>query len=179
MEDHVKRIILGLELGLFFLLAACSNGDQEPTDEPSEIDSATPTVASPVLATVIPEEEGYPAPEGPDVYPPPGSGEVFPEPAGQEGYPAPSEAEPTRDPYPGGFAVIEHPAGLQCEDPLYPDLKSATTALEDAGISVQEAEEVEYVVCAACGCPTSLHYRILIDPADLNTALSLSWQRGS
>ncbi|MGD2049877.1 MAG: hypothetical protein PVH03_10285 [Chloroflexota bacterium] len=164
----MRIILLGIVLGLFFLLAACSNVTQGPTEEPSEVDSATPT--APALETDTPDEVGYPAP---------GSEESYPEPAEQEGYPPPSAPVPTRDPYPGGVAFIEHPAGLQCEDPNYPDLRSAEAALEEAGIEIQSAEAVELVVCQACGCPTSLHYRISIDPADLNTALSLGWQRGS
>lgn len=173
----MRNKLLGFVIGLFFLLAACSNVDQAPDEEPSEVDSATPT--APTLTTDTPDEEGYPAPESPDAYPAPGSEDSYPEPAGQEGYPPPSEAEPTLDPYPGGMAFIERPAGLQCEDPIYPDLKSAETALEEAGITIQSAEEVELVVCQACGCPTSLHYRVTINPADLNTALSLGWKRGS
>lgn len=164
----MRKTLLGIVFGLFFLLAACSNVAQGPTEEPSEVDSVTPT--APTVETVTPDEEGYPAPS---------SEESSPEPAGQEGYPPPSEPLPTRDPYPGGVAFIEHPAGLQCEDPIYPDLRSAEAALEEAGITIQNAEAVELVVCQACGCPTSLHYRISIDPADLDSALSLGWQRGS
>lgn len=173
----MKRISLGLVLGLFILLVACSNRAQQPTDEPTELDSATPT--APVSTSVSPGEEGYPAPVSPDVYPPPDSEESSPGPAEQEGYPVPSESESPLDPYPGGVAIIEHPAGSQCEDPLYPDLESAIGALEEAGITIQDAEEVELLVCEACGCPTSLHYRIQINPSDLNAALSLGWQRGS
>jgi hypothetical protein len=173
----VRKIILGIVFVLFFLLAACSNGEQGPTEEPTGVDSEAP--AAPALATVTPEEAGYPAPESLDAYPPASSDESNLGPAEQEGYPAPSEPEPTRDPYPGGVAFIEHPAGFQCEDPAYPDLRSAEAALEEAGITVQNAEEVELVVCEACGCPTSTHYRITIDPADIDSALSLGWQRGN
>ena len=173
----MKRLPIWLILGLIFVLAACSGGDEGPSAEPTE--PSTAQTAVPALPTVPPDQDSIPTPEPPDEYPPPGADEGNPGPAFLEGYPALPEPEPTRDPYPGGLAVIQHPAGLQCEEPLYPDLESATAALEGAGIAVQESEEIDLIVCEACGCPTSLHYRVLIDPADLDTALSLKWQRGN
>jgi hypothetical protein len=164
-------------VGLLFL-AACSSGGLEPTIEPSPI----ATLPAPLLATVPPKATD-PGPPTPAEYPPPAE---YPSPADGDigapeppGYPEPPPAEPTLDPYPGGFAVIQIAAGIQCEDPLFPNLDSATAALEQAGIMVQEAEEMQLMVCESCSCPTSTHYRVLIHPAELDAALALGWQRGN
>jgi hypothetical protein len=163
--------IIILLVGLLFLVA-CGSGGQEPTAEPSPI----ATLPAPLLATVPPKatDAGPPTPAG---YPAPADGDIgAPKPPG---YPEPPSVEPTLDPYPGGFAVIQIAAGIQCEDPLFPDLDSATAALEQAGIMVQEAEEMQLMVCESCSCPTSTHYRVLIHPAELDAALALGWQRGN
>ncbi len=155
--------------GLIFL-AACSSGRQEPTTEPT----SPATSATPILATVPPKSTAVSLPTAAS-YPPPADDIGAPEPPG---YPEPPSALPTLDPYPGGFAVIQLPAGIQCEEPLFPTLESATGVLEQAGILVQEAEEIELLVCESCSCPTSTHYRVLIHPAELDAALALGWQRG-
>ncbi len=166
--NHFSFIILLVGL---LLLSACSSGGQEPTAEPT-LEATSPV---PVVATVPPKatEVGPPTPAG---YPAPANDIGAPEPPG---YPEPPSIEPTVDPYPGGFAVIQHSAGVQCEDPLFPDLDSAIAALEQAGIKVQEGEEMQLLVCESCSCPTSTHYRVLIHPAELDAALALGWQRGN
>jgi len=158
-----------LLLGILFL-AACGSDGQIPTTEPTLL----ATSAAPVLATVPPKSTAAGLPTSTS-YPPPADDIGAPEPPG---YPEPPSVPPTLEPYPGGFAVIQHAAGVQCEDPLFPDLDSATAALELAGIKVQEAEEIQLTVCESCSCPTSTHYRILIHPAELDAALELGWQRG-
>ena len=165
----MKKCLTFFSLLLMVILAACTSGNQEPTEEPA-------ATASPALKTVPPKATDI-GPITPVPYPPPREDAGYPAPALPEGYPAP-ELQATIDPYPGGFAVIQHPAGVQCEDPLYPDLDSAIAALEEAGIKTNKAEVIEMMVCTACGCPTSTHYRVLIAPIDLNEALSLGWQRG-
>lgn len=96
-----------------------------------------------------------------------------------DGYPAP----PTQ-PASGGYPVeaaegwVIRPAGEQCADNLaYPSADSAVADLEAAGVTVLAVEETELVVCEACGCPTSTHYRALIAGEDMVTAFSLGWQR--
>jgi hypothetical protein len=71
---------------------------------------------------------------------------------------------------------IISPAGFQCEDePRYESLADARAHLSASGISVTSAEEVDLLVCEACGCPTSLHYRALISSSDVVTAAGLGW----
>ena len=106
----------------------------------------------------------YPAPPTPT---PPGT---------DSGYPVFTPV-PTNDPYPGGLAVIVHPMGLQCEDVIYADLSAAISSLEEAGIAVVAAEEIGLEVCEACGCATSEHFRVQINPEDLARSLELGWQR--
>jgi hypothetical protein len=167
----IRFPVIIILVGLLFL-AACSSGGLEPTVEPSPI----ATLPAPLLATVPPKANDA-GPPTPADYPSPADGDIgAPDPAG---YPEPPPAEPALDPYPGGFAVIQIAAGIQCEDPLFPDLDSATAPLEQAGIMVQEAEEMQLMVCESCSCPTSTHYRVLIHPAELDAALALGWQRGN
>ena len=119
-------------------------------------------------------EEAEPTPR-----PTPTTGETAP-PTPEEGYPA----QPT-DPPVSGYPVEEvgaegwvvRPAGEQCAESLaYPSAESATADLEAAGITILAVEETELLVCEACGCPTSAHYRVLVSAEDLPTALSLGWQ---
>ncbi|UCG23290.1 MAG: hypothetical protein JSW55_14185 [Chloroflexota bacterium] len=146
-------------------LVACS-GDSEvtPTEE-------TPPAEETAMPEAYPVEEptamatAYPAQIVPTI------------PQSDAGYPIP-EPLPTKDPYPGGLAVILHPVGQQCEVPTFPELADATAALEDAGITVMAAEKIALDVCAACSCPTSEHYRVQISPDDLLKAIELGWTRG-
>ncbi|MFZ0545836.1 MAG: hypothetical protein WAM60_10390 [Candidatus Promineifilaceae bacterium] len=129
-----------------FLLAAC-NGDNTGEEE-----------VTPPRPTPTTEEES---------------------PTQEEGYPA---ARPTADPasaYPAeasdGWVI--RPAGEQCADNLaYPTADSAVSDLEAAGINILAVEETELLVCDACGCPTSAHYRVLLSGEDLPTAISLGWE---
>ncbi len=98
------------------------------------------------------------------------------------GYPAP-QTIPTPDPYPGGKTEttvwIVFPVGIQCEDAddgiKYKSEKEAEAGLTAAGIQVRQVTTTELMVCAACGCPTSAHYRAEINEADLNKANALEW----
>jgi hypothetical protein len=93
-----------------------------------------------------------------------------------DGYPAPPP--PPADAYPAANRLwIIHPAGEQCAESLiFESLDEATTDLEEAGIIVFEAEEVGLMVCEACGCPTSQHFRAQIGANDLGRAMDLGWQ---
>jgi len=81
--------------------------------------------------------------------------------------------------YPEGTTFwITHAAGLQCEQPLiYPTLDDAVRALEENRVAVISAESFDMMVCQACGCPTSEFYRVNIDAYDLDTAISIGWNR--
>ncbi|MBE2221548.1 MAG: hypothetical protein IAF02_08415 [Anaerolineae bacterium] len=97
-----------------------------------------------------------------------------------EGYPAPEEY-PTIDPYPVnvGTVWVLYPLGLQCEDTSASKYKSeqdAKAGLTAAGINVFDVTTTELMVCAACGCPTSTHYRAEISETHLNKAVSLGWE---
>lgn len=147
------------------VLVACS-GDSEvgPTEEiPPAEETATPE-PMPVDSPTV-EPAAYPAQGVPTVQ------------QSDAAYPS-FEPVPPEDPYPGGLAVILHPVGLQCEEPIFPELADATAALEDAGITVMAAEEIVLNVCESCSCPTSEHYRIQISPDDLLKATELGWTRG-
>jgi hypothetical protein len=149
-------------------MVACSGGaDDEPTVEPTEESppvESTSTAESPPIETATPASPSYPAPPTPT---PPGV---------DDGYPVYTPA-PTYDPYPGGLATIVRPMGLQCEEPVFPDLSAAIGSLEDAGIVVVAAEEVALNVCDGCGCATSEHFRMQINAEDLGKALDMGWLR--
>jgi hypothetical protein len=73
---------------------------------------------------------------------------------------------------------IVHPAGEQCANgPIYPDSEFAATALESAGVLINEIETISLNVCQACGCPISEHFRAQIDASDISKAEALGWRR--
>lgn len=170
----MKKSLLPLIILLALLIAGCAvDRSEQASPEPGDDGPDLPAVTEPAPATETPDQDvqdGYPGPDQ-NGYPAPSLPTPFP-----PGYPAPV-IEPTIDPYPGGLAIVVLPAGQQCQEPTYPDQASALATLEDAGILVREISEVELMVCEACTCPTSLHYRALINPEDIALALSLGWQR--
>ena len=175
----MKKLFVVMILLAAVMLAACSSGgDDEATEEPGDNTPALPE-ATPADSGSDgtdddgdePGSDGYPGPLDDSGYPAP----LLPTPV-SPGYPAPSLV-PTVDAYPGGFAILIRPAGVQCEDPLFADMDAAVAELEGAGIGVREASRFEMMVCQACGCPTSEQFRVLIDPADLDAALLLGWAR--
>ena len=96
-----------------------------------------------------------------------------------EGYPPPATLIPTIDPYPVGEMVwLILPVGEQCaeaDESIYSDLQEAVAGLTAAGVPVKSSEMVELMVCTACGCPTSAHFRVEIDSLNLEKAVSLGW----
>jgi hypothetical protein len=146
-----KRALLIMILFALFL-AAC-NGDPVEEEEPT----ARPTPTTETVAPTL-EGDGYPAQPQPT------------DPAAA--YPAAGEAQDLVE----GWVVL--PAGEQCADNLaYPTSDTAVAELEAAGLTPLAVEETELLVCEACGCPTSAHYRVLLSPEDMAIALSLGWQR--
>ncbi len=149
---------------LIVLLSACGGSDSSSTETPSEeqlpgLDSPEPGGSAPTAGVSDPS---YPAP-----------------PTRVPGYPPPATLIPRFDPYPGGRAIILHSLGEQCaDDAFFAGAADAVEQLEAEGIRVLGAEEVDLLVCSACGCPTSTHIRLEINPDDLAAALALGWQRG-
>lgn len=146
-----KRSLLILLIFVLFL-AACSGDNAEETPPPAR---PTPTAE---IAAPTTEGEAYPAqPQATapvDAYPAAGEGaELFTE----------------------NWVVL--PAGEQCAESLaYPSPESAVAGLEEAGVTPLAVEETELLVCEACGCPTSAHYRVLVSAEDLAAAIILGWQ---
>lgn len=156
---------------LFFLLAAC--GTSPPTLEETPVqeeDEGLATVAPPT--TIRPE----PSPTTAEAYPP----QPTPAPAAEDEYPAPA-APPTA--YPADMRIwVLRPLGLQCEESeenQFASVDEAVASLSDAGIEVFESETVGLMVCEACGCPTSEHYRVQILRSDLLNAQMLGWSQES
>jgi hypothetical protein len=136
-----------LLLIIAFLIAACNADPVE--EDPTLPPRPTPTVEE---ATTPEPGDGYPAVEPT---------------APAAGYPAES-AE----------TWVIRPAGEQCADSLsYPSSESAVADLEEAGLEILAVEETELLVCEACGCPTSAHFRVLLSGDDVSTAISLGWQQ--
>lgn len=168
----MKKTLYCLVFVTTLLLASCANAtDATPTELPAPEETVEPP---PVATPTVPSP--YPEPEETVAYPPPDDDGGYPAPGDQAGYPAPPALSPAPDPYPGGVVWILHPVGKQCEDGgKFADLAAAVASLEEIGVVVGEAEEVERLVCQACDCPTSEHYRLQIDPADLSRTLRLGW----
>jgi hypothetical protein len=173
---------LAVTLIVLVLVVACGDagdptttrepsGDEQVPDEAEDQTFPRPTVTSlPVPETDSQEllPEGYPALPTPSPYP--------------EGYPVPPTPLPTVDPYPAGECVwIIRPVGEQCaeaDDSDYADLQEAVAALTAAGVDVKNSGVADLIVCAACGCPTSAHFRVEIAVSDLARAESLGWTVG-
>lgn len=163
-----KQTMLFNILLLLTLMVACAGGvDDEATDEPTE---EGPPTTPPVTLAVPTEELPVPAPTAYPGFSTPSS------PGENQGYPV-TVPLPPHNPYPGGLATILHPLGLQCEDPVFPDISAAINSLEGAGIVVVAAEEIGLEVCEACGCATSTHFQLQIHAENLDTALEMGWER--
>lgn len=145
---------------VILVAAVACGGNVEETAVPA------PTATVPAATVTVPAatatSASYPVPS--------------PEPTLQlTAYPPPT---PVPDPYPDGTVSILRPWGSQCEDEstfTYANLDEAVDALASEGVEVLEAETVGLMVCEACGCPTSEHFRVLIQADDLATAQPLGW----
>ncbi|MCP4415383.1 MAG: hypothetical protein GY805_02090 [Chloroflexi bacterium] len=128
--------------------------------------------------TLTPQPVGEPiepeaAPDNPPGYPAPPLPTSIP-----EGYIVPTQ-RPALNPYPeatGNLIWILKPVGEQCaETPATPDLNTAVADLIALGIPVEASEITNLLACAACGCPTSAHFRMQIDAGYLGNAEVLGW----
>ena len=159
-----------------FLITSCGTAppaetNMTPAAEPGDSDAGPvlePAATAPALPTAEPLPGDYPppAPLVQPTYPP--------------DYPGPPTPLPTVDPYPGNMVWIIRPVGIQCEDGTavgYGDLRESIATLTAAGLRVVDSEIIELMVITSCGSPTSAHYRIQINADDLDSALSMGWDR--
>ena len=164
---------------LTFIIAACGPAvdGQSPPTEPD----ISETVSAPVPEnTEVPSQPPLPEPTNPaleESYPPPP-----PAPPVSDGYPEPPPPVATIDPYPeavDGFIWMLLPVGIQCEDDAiqYNDLQDAVAGLTAVNAQTGQSEITELVVCSACGCPTSTHYRVQVNVDSVSAAQSLGWER--
>jgi hypothetical protein len=129
-----------------------------------------------IIAFIIAACNGDGAEEETPARPTPTTEGINPTPPG--GYP-PEPTEPVTSGYPAEVteAWMVIPAGKQCAESLaYPSAESAVAVLEQAGVTILAVEETELVVCEACDCPTSAHYRVLLAAEDFPAAMSLGWR---
>jgi hypothetical protein len=188
----VKQFCQLLLFIFFIFLVACGPSIPEPTAAPEEPTSAPETlplqeqseeglrIALTPTADSASGVEAAPAPSVEEAYPIP-----IPTPILMEGdYPDPPPPPPESPPsgydaYPetSNTVWILFPVGEQCSDESrYVDLVTAVADLTAAGITVYESEVTELIVCSACGCPTSAHFRVSIDANQLATAEELRWE---
>lgn len=160
----MKRFYLLLSTLLILALGACQSSAPAPEmpTSASEEPAGTATPGSyPARPTASSSESGYPAePE------------------------EPAESAPAAAYPPGEPVWVIRPVGEQCADEstfAYGSLQEAVSALEEAGANVLSSESVDLMVCQACDCPTSEHYRVQILGEDVQTVRSLGWtaERGS
>lgn len=169
MKQRLSITIIALLL-IIFAVSACGTA---PPAQPTATPSGSPGLETAPPAQIQPTAESLP-----DSYPPPPPAPV--QPTREPNYPPPPTFPPTVDPYPGGLVWIIRPVGVQCEDGTaegYGDLRESVATLTAAGLQVENSEMIDLMVPAACGSPTSAHYRIQINVDGLNTANSMGWQR--
>jgi hypothetical protein len=195
----MKKAMLILSLMAMILLVACGGSDREtpedlPTEEPvpQEPVATEPAPAEPLQPSdPLPTAGAYPEPPLPDSGPQLEPGDPYPPPGAEDAYLPPTAGPPPTQPpvdYPPplvptsppdagsgqGIWVIQ-PAGIQCEEPLYPDLDSAVASLKAAGIAVMISKSTMLNVCDACNCATPLHFQALIAETDVAKAQALGW----
>lgn len=165
----MKKYSIFIVLLFSLIVTACGSTLSTETlpesDDNNQEARPTPTTESPA-SEPIEQDESYPV-SAPTAVPLP------------EGYPA-AQAIPTYDPYPaGGNTVwVVYPVGIQCEDAsasTYKNEQEVKSGLTAAGITVHNVTLTELMVCTACDCPTSAHYRAEIEASQLDAAITLGW----
>ncbi len=178
---------------LIWLLAAISVVTAVSCGPSNEVETVTPPASDNGGGglNAAPEDDSGIFPRA-TLTPPPVSDPSQPEavPGGQVGYPAPPAVTlpegyavptglPALNPYPeavGSLVWILKPVGEQCaEAPATPDLQTAVADMIAFGIPVEASEMTDLIVCMACGCPTSAHFRLQIDAGYLGNAEALGW----
>ncbi len=171
----IKSWYIGVLL-LTIIATAC--GPAAETNAPSTV-PATPETEGVLEVATQPATatESAPPPDAPEAYPAQPTAVPLP-----EGYPAAAEPIATVDPYPeavDGFIWMLLPVGVQCEDnaSIYTDLQDAVAGLTAVNVLTGQSETTDLMVCSACGCPTSAHYRVQVSVEDVNAAQALGWNR--
>ena len=174
----MKRLSLLLTTLTILFLAACGTAVPTPEIDPNFPPEGSQGDPRPT-ATIDrePAADDATATADPDAYPAqmriPPTATPYP-----EGYVV--ATVPPRNPYPAdeetGFVWIIRPFGEQCaETNEFASLDEVVAALEGAGISTRGREVINLNVTAACGSPTSEHYRVEIPAQFQRQAESLGW----
>jgi hypothetical protein len=171
----MNRLMLVFVLLAVVIIAAC--GPAVPATPPANADGDGDTGLQPrptPTTATLDAQPTQPKPAGSSYPPPQPSPTPYP-----DGYPAPA-VQPTADPYPAqeGSIWILYPVGVQCSDPSeykYQTEQDVIAALTAVGITVQQITLTELMVCTACDCPTSTHFRVQIPLTDLAKAEALEW----
>lgn len=171
----MKRFFFLLSALLVVALSACQGNSPAPEVATETPPPARATSAATEMPASTPEEPAATA--TPDNYP------ARPTASSPEtGYPEapeePDESAPSAAYPPGEPVWVIRPVGEQCADEGtfdYASLQEAVSALEEAGVNVLSSESVDLMVCEACGCPTSEHYRAQVSGEDVATARSFGW----
>ena len=167
----MKKFSITIFILLSIIMTAC--GTSIPTETRPASENNAPSQGRPT-----PTIENLPA--DPTELPLPYPGLPTTDTSLPEGYPPPQEF-PTIDPYPvnAGTVWVLYPIGVQCEDASvgkYHSQQDAKAGLTAAGLTVHDVTTIELMVCSACGCPTSTHFRAEISETDLEKAISLGWE---
>lgn len=188
-ECIVKRFLWLLPAVLWLTAVSCgpTTVEETPTEVPADSDGGALNEAPEANPDVFPRSTLTPPPVGQPIEPEtaPGGEESYPAPPLPppptplpEGYVVPTPL-PTLNPYPeatGNLIWILKPVGEQCaETPTTPDLQTAVADMIAFGIPVEASEMTDLIVCEACGCPTSAHFRLQIDSGYLGNAQVLGW----
>lgn len=179
-----KRIILLAVLLLMLAvcgLAACGPSVPSTTGATAVPNATQPARPSPTSDPSLLNNNNN-TPDGQadtDGYPPPAptvAPSSYPIPTLPTPLPEPADAYPATDP--AGTVWVLHAQGQQCVDAStfkYPTLQDARAGLVAAGLTVYDVQTVSMIVCQACNCPSSTHYRALIAASDLDKAIALGW----
>ncbi|MDX1687773.1 MAG: hypothetical protein R3248_07300 [Candidatus Promineifilaceae bacterium] len=168
----MKRLFFLLTVLLALALGACQGSPPVPeeTETPPPAPTASESTETPSADPAAPE-----ATATPDDYPAQPTAS-----APESGYPAAPEESAPPSAYPPGEPVwVLRPLGEQCAEEStfeYASLEEAVSALEEADVNVLASETVSLMVCEACGCPTSDHYRVQIMGEDVETVRSMGWR---
>jgi hypothetical protein len=166
----MKKLNIIIPLLISLMITACGSSIPTETRPASESEGLGPR-PTPTIEILSTEPVNLPVP-----YPGlPPTTVPFP-----EDYPSPQEL-PNIDPYPADANTVWVliPVGVQCEDAAagkYRSEQDAKAGLTAAGIIVHDVTTTKLMVCSACGCPTSAHYRAEINETDLDKAISLEWK---
>ncbi len=182
----MKRFLWLLISILWLTAVSCGPTVEEesPTEVPPDSDGGALNEAPEADPDVFPRATLTPPPVGEPIEPETASGSDTgypappPAPTLPEGYEIPTPPA-SLNPYPeatGNLIWILKPVGEQCaETPTTPDLQTAVADMIAFGIPVEASEMTDLIVCEACGCPTSAHFRLQIDSGYLGNAEVLGW----